>query len=302
MIGKKPTTLFHAKVAEALKYGWFRAFLPPELGGICHSMAEALYILKRAALQDGSLGWAVNLGSGTSWFYPYVDKRMAETCWGNPEAIVAGSGEKGHLEAALNGQWYLSGYWPRCTAAPWASWFTLNAQTAEGQNWTCLVPAKELQLQTNTWQQFGLQHSGTFAVEAAKIKLQSNQVFSLDKPNWTTGHFTELWSFPNFARVCMSASFLGLFEGLYEQFLKELGKSSHHMSIKRQLQNWEYQLFNEIDQGDAAMKALVKWHQKAIDISLILYREAGMRMGQVGHPLHLSWSDFMTAAHHPYLW
>lgn len=289
-------------VASAQQAGWFKIFLPPSLGGPCATMVDALFILRQAAIQDGSLGWAVNLGAGASWFYPYVSFELAQKCWGFSHAIVAGSGEMGHLKWNKAGNGLLSGYWSRCTAAPWASWFTLNAKTEEGQVWTCVVPRHQVTLHSSTWTQFGLKGSGTYGVETQNIFVPPHQIFSIEKPQWSAGHFTENWPFPIFARICMSASFFGLWQGLIQQAIQHNGKSSNHGRIERHIQNWENQLHREAIQPGPSILSLVTLHKEAMDLAMAVYRESGMRIGQLGHPLHVAWADFMTAAHHPYVW
>ncbi len=302
MGGEAPYSTYQDKVDSAIESGWFRVFLPPSLGGICSQMSEALSILTESARINGSLGWAVNLGAGASWFYPYVSVQMAEKVWGNPQAIVAGSGKIGQLELLKDGQARLTGFWPRCTAAPWATWFTLNAQTKDGQVWTCMVPREEVLLHPDAWQQFGLNQSGTYAVEAVQVLLQAPQVFSTEEARWRSGHFTEQWPFPHFARACMSATFLGLWKGLHGQYLKEAGRSVHHEKMQGLVGEWEHLLYIGVNQADISETELTTVHWAAMDLALILYRDAGMRIGQLGHPMHVAWSDFMTAAHHPFLW
>src|SRR5690554_10036 len=67
---------------HAFARGWFKIFLPEILGGAGCSFPEALGVLETAARLQGSLGWMVNLGAGSSWFYPYMAEGTAFMCWG----------------------------------------------------------------------------------------------------------------------------------------------------------------------------------------------------------------------------
>jgi hypothetical protein len=101
-------------VRALVQHGLFRLWIPKRCAGFELDLPEALQIYEAAARLDGSIGWAVMIGSGGGLFAAYLDASTANAIYARPEAVVAGSG----APDAICKRWrrmgrFLRGTWER---------------------------------------------------------------------------------------------------------------------------------------------------------------------------------------------
>jgi alkylation response protein AidB-like acyl-CoA dehydrogenase len=78
------------QVAGALlRHGLFRLWVPKKCAGFELDLPEALEVFEGAARLDGSIGWAVMIGSYGGLFASQLDAATANTVFARPEAVVA---------------------------------------------------------------------------------------------------------------------------------------------------------------------------------------------------------------------
>jgi len=100
-------------VVRALtQHGLFRLWIPKRCGGFELDLPEALQIYEAAARLDGSIGWAVMIGSGGGLFAAYLDSPTASSIYARPESVVAGSGAPDGRAFREKGGYRVSGCWP----------------------------------------------------------------------------------------------------------------------------------------------------------------------------------------------
>src|SRR6185437_5379808 len=75
-----------------VRHGLLRLWIPRRTAGLELSLAEALQVYEAAACIDGSVGWAVMIGSGGGLFAAYLSAQAAHAIYSPAAAVIAGSG------------------------------------------------------------------------------------------------------------------------------------------------------------------------------------------------------------------
>jgi alkylation response protein AidB-like acyl-CoA dehydrogenase len=120
-------------VATALaQSGLFRLWVPKSAAGLELSLPEALQVYAAAARIDGSIGWAVMIGSGGGLFAAYLGEEVARSIYERPDALIAGSGSPEGRAERVAGGYRATGHWRYASGADYATTFTANCLVTEG--------------------------------------------------------------------------------------------------------------------------------------------------------------------------
>jgi alkylation response protein AidB-like acyl-CoA dehydrogenase len=119
-------------VRALVQHGLFRLWIPKRCGGFELDLPEALQIYEAAARLDGSIGWAVMIGSGGGLFAAYLDVATASSIYARPEAVIAGSGAPDGRAFRERGGYRVSGCWHYASGAHYATTFTANCLVMDG--------------------------------------------------------------------------------------------------------------------------------------------------------------------------
>jgi len=119
-------------VRALIQHGLFRLWIPKRCAGFELDLPEALQIYEAAARLDGSIGWAVMIGSGGGLFAAYLDASTANAIYARPEAVIAGSGAPDGRAQRERGGYRVSGCWHYASGAHYATTFTANCLVMEG--------------------------------------------------------------------------------------------------------------------------------------------------------------------------
>jgi len=119
-------------VRALVQHGLFRLWVPKRCAGFELDLPEALQIYEAAARLDGSIGWAVMIGSGGGLFAAYLDASTANSIYARPEAVVAGSGAPDGRAIRERGGYRVSGCWHYASGAHYATTFTANCLVMDG--------------------------------------------------------------------------------------------------------------------------------------------------------------------------
>jgi alkylation response protein AidB-like acyl-CoA dehydrogenase len=119
-------------VRALMQHGLFRLWIPKRCAGFELDLPEALQIYEAAARLDGSIGWAVMIGSGGGLFAAYLDVATANSIYARPEAVVAGSGAPDGRAQRERGGYRVSGCWHYASGAHYATTFTANCLVMDG--------------------------------------------------------------------------------------------------------------------------------------------------------------------------
>lgn len=118
-------------VQALVEAGLFRLWIPKSCGGFELPLVGALKVYEAAAALDGSVGWAVMIGSGGGLFAAYLESDVAREMFAAPNSIVAGSGAPlGRAERVRDG-YIVNGRWPYASGAHYATTFTANCVLTE---------------------------------------------------------------------------------------------------------------------------------------------------------------------------
>src|SRR3984893_5436060 len=119
-------------VRALVQHGLFRLWIPKRCAGFELDLSEALQIYEAAARLDGSIGWAVMIGSGGGLFAAYLDSSTANGIYARPEAVIAGSGAPDGRAQRERGGYRVSGCWHYASGAHYATTFTGNCLVMDG--------------------------------------------------------------------------------------------------------------------------------------------------------------------------
>ena len=119
-------------VRALVQHGLFRLWVPKRAAGFELDLPEALQVYEVAARLDGSIGWAVMIGSGGGLFAAYLDAATANSIYGRPEAVIAGSGAPDGRAIRERGGYRVSGCWHYASGAHYATTFTANCLVMDG--------------------------------------------------------------------------------------------------------------------------------------------------------------------------
>ncbi|MBS0417645.1 MAG: acyl-CoA dehydrogenase family protein [Proteobacteria bacterium] len=130
--GDRRARLPKAVVRALVQHGLFRLWIPRRCGGFELGLPEALRIYEAAARLDGSIGWAVMIGSGGGLFAAYLDPATAISIYARPESVIAGSGAPDGRALREKGGYRVNGCWRYASGAHYATTFTANCLVMDG--------------------------------------------------------------------------------------------------------------------------------------------------------------------------
>jgi len=293
---------------------YFHLFVPVVYGGHEASIAEGLEVIYNVSQLNGALGWVLNLGAGAAFFSRSFDPTTAAEIFDHPSTILAGSGAVGGQARYINGKYIIAGQWGKCSGAAHATHFTFNASLKDGTSHAFIIPREEVQL-VDDWPIFGLKPTSSNGISIDKKIISERFKFDIEQvknhPHYTTFQL----SFMTFARLCMSASYLGIIScylrqltASYDQTNRELPASA--LLLEQHLQRGTQQLFSiaEVygidpsgktsDAVEALYQGLPKFHRSLSVQVHQTFLDAGLAVTQENQLLHWAWRDAMTAGQH----
>ena len=177
--------------AELVRHGLFRLWIPKRAAGFELSLPEALQVYEAAARIDGSVGWAVMIGSGGGLFAAHLRPEAADSIYSRPDAVIAGSGSPDGRAERVDGGYRVTGRWRYASGADYATTFTANCLVTErgrqvvGQDGSPLIRAMAFDASQvkviSAWDTSGVRGTGSddFEVQEAFVpEARSFSVFS----------------------------------------------------------------------------------------------------------------------------
>lgn len=199
-------------VVDALRRaGLFKAYLPADLGGLGLALPDACETIARVAHADGAAGWAVMIGAGPNWFAGHMPDALAREVFAAPDSVVAGSGATGRARAVAGGL-CVDGRWPWCSGAPWATWFTFNAELPDGEIRTVAVPAGSVCVEPGTWDVRGLRATASLTAALTGVLVPDDHTFAVDERRPRRDEPIFRVPFLTFAQTTMAAVTVGLLD------------------------------------------------------------------------------------------
>jgi alkylation response protein AidB-like acyl-CoA dehydrogenase len=172
-----------------LEEGFFRLWIPRANDGLELPLLDALRIYEAAAAIDGSLGWAVMIGTGGGLFAAWLPQSGAQELFAPPQALVAGSGAPTGLAERVPGGYRVRGGWRFASGAHYASVFTAACvvtaggspvHTAAGLPLVRAMSIGPAQVRIlDTWDPIGMRGTGSHDFEVHDAFVPEHHSFSV---------------------------------------------------------------------------------------------------------------------------
>ena len=296
-------------IQNLFRHKLLKIWVPQSLGGLECNFQQGLIILEQAAAHQGSLGWLINLGSGTNYFGPDFSPDLARETFAPTDAWLAGSGRPSGTLVKEGDAWFLSGQWPWCTGAAQASCFTLNACLPGGGITSVVLPAQGL-IKHRHWPYAGLHLTSSWEVEAKHLQVHPRQFFCVGKRQAYDWPLSTL-DFNDFASLCMRASWLGMLRGFLEcshplaakkpSFARILEKLSHSHSSAFNLVLQAADAFEnkpEVEFSSEGLNPLLKEQRQLV---MEAFWHGGTSMAHAERPWYKAWMDLLLCGQHTLL-
>jgi alkylation response protein AidB-like acyl-CoA dehydrogenase len=186
------------EISDALvRHELFRLWIPQHAAGLEVSLTEALQIYEAAACIDGSVGWAVMIGSGGGLFAAYLSPQTAHAIYSPADAVIAGSGAPDGLAERVAGGYRATGHWRYASGADYATTFTANCKIVErgspvlASDGTPLIRAMAFDASQvkviPAWDTSGMRGTGSDDFEVHEVFVPEERSFSVltDRPRAT---------------------------------------------------------------------------------------------------------------------
>jgi len=295
---------------------WFKLFVPKAYNGLELSMENGCRELLKIAEIQGGLGWTVNLGAGANWFSGFFEDEVAKTLFMPENAVIAGSG-------MTNGEWMstsigfeITGEWSKCTGANHATLFSLTANNSTEGSKIFVVPKEKVSLSAEKWPIMGMRNSSSFGIVLNKAKVPNGYDFQMNIVKNHEDYGVFHIPFQAFARLCMSASYLGVVKCLVNLCQTDLKKpmvleiiekdlnpliqvaEEHLYEIANRVENLSsdgnYSEFNE----DKMRKQLGENNISIFEVVQKLFLAGGLPFIEEDTLIHWAYRDVLTAVQH----
>ncbi len=221
--GGIPDTLLQWLYEEKL----FKLFIPEELGGRMLDLPAALRVFQKVSETEGNMGWLTAIGSGGGMFIPNIEKSLAEQLFKDEKAVIAGSGYPNGKARKIDGGYIVSGEWKYCSGSPFASFYTANSQTEEGEIRSFIFMPHQVEI-IEDWNALGLRGTGSHTIRVRNALVSDEYTFKLDVPKNEYAGPVHRFPFLPFSQ----ASFMSVCLGITMHFYQEA-----RQIVKRRIKN-----------------------------------------------------------------
>lgn len=184
-----------ADIIEQLKAaGVFRMTTPRIYGGLELDYPSILQVLRELAQIDSSIGWVSMLGVGHAPHLALLPRKTLDTCYSNPDMVLAGSAAPAGKGEVVPGGYRVSGRWPFASGCQNATWLFAGFMamrdgkpvlTASGKPVVrhAVLPASAWTIE-DTWHVAGLKGTGSNHIRLHDVFVPELSTFAYnDKPS-----------------------------------------------------------------------------------------------------------------------
>lgn len=201
--------LLEDRLAYCYQEKWFKIFVPKSYGGLELSMKDACKKLNEISSIQGGLGWTINLGAGANWFSGFFEEQVAQKVFFDDKIVIAGSGYLGGNWKLTKDGFIVNGSWTKCTGAAHATYFSVISENELGEEKIFIVPRTEVQLDREDWQIAGMKNSSSFKIILENSFVPAGYDFKMNDVRNHHEYKAFHIPFDPFARLCITASYLG---------------------------------------------------------------------------------------------
>lgn len=285
----------------------FKCFVPRALGGLQLDLHAASELLIKTARIHGGLGWVHNLVAGANYFCGFFDEATAREIYTPYNCISSGSGFSSGTSVKKENSFSINGSWKKCSASAHASHFTFNALNEKGISNSYIIPANQVQI-TPDWNSFGLKTTSSNSIIITAQEIPLNYTFNIGDQRSFFDYPIYQVPFESFARICLSATFQGMIEGLLTDFnttrpTQDIIEAQQMIvklkAIREELIN-AVQSNSELKNNNYATyyKQLGKFHVELFSRLMELFAQGSMAYTEENTLVHWRFRDIMTAIHH----
>ncbi len=310
------TYLSESRLNELYQGNLFKLFVPKVYHGLELSLRDGMIELMNVAEMQGGLGWTLNLGAGANWFSGFFNAKAAQEIFLPNQGVIAGSGFTSGNFSKVDTGFLIDGSWSRCTGAKHATFFSLNAKNEDGIVKSFVIPRHQVELADEKWPIFGLRNSSSYAINIQEEVIPDSYKFAINTIQNPNAYVVHKVPFETFARLCMSASFIGIvkcflnkcidhplnnFSLKYckEELIPELEKAKENCLVwsDKVTQSIDKDQFNS-EEAQEMQKSLGNTNVKLYDKVQQLALKAGLPIVEEDNLVHWSYRDILTAVQH----
>jgi indole-3-acetate monooxygenase len=230
-----------AVVRSLQRYGLFRLWVPKKCAGFELDLPEALEVFEAAARLDGSIGWAVMVGSQGGLFASQVDAVTANSLFARPESVIATAMVPEGRAVRVAGGYRVTGCWHYATGAPYATTFLANCMVIDSgtvafgdkghpDTRAVLLDSSQVSI-VPSWDASGLRGTGSDDFEVRDVVVPEQRTFALSQP--APRESGPLYRLPS--GTVMELSIVAVALGIVQHALDEFAPITRHKknSIER---------------------------------------------------------------------
>lgn len=217
---RRPSDRLPAAVHAALvASGLWKLWVPQVHGGLEQDLPASLALFERAAAVDGSLGFALAIGTGGGLFAAWLPEATARDIFTPEAALIAGSGAPTGtarpLEDEPQGGLVVTGEWRYASLIHSATWVTASVRVADSDAVVAVaVPAGEVEI-LQRWQADALAGTDSQDLRMSDVRVPSARVFDLTSPPRLAGALYR-FDFMALASAAFASVAVGIARGAVE--------------------------------------------------------------------------------------
>jgi alkylation response protein AidB-like acyl-CoA dehydrogenase len=252
--------------------GFYRMYVPTDIGGLETSPADSARVFERLAQGDAACGWVAFIAATSGSTLARIPAGTAKAIFTKPETMIAGvfaptgravqdtdgfrvSGKWQWGSGTQNADWVLGG----CSILDTAGEI-LNAKAPTSM---CLMPASAIDF-ADTWHVSGLQGTGSTDYSVSNLKIENEHVVGLVEQKPPAG---PLYQFPHFTLLALgiAAVAMGIARAALDE-LVTLAASKKRVGTSSTLATRAHTHI-EVARAEAALRSARAFFYSAIDIA-----------------------------------
>lgn len=306
----------------------FKLFVPNEWGGRMTAFPKALRLFEECAWIDGSLGWAVTIGSGGGIFVPLMSASVGRRVFLDAPAVIAGSGTPTGVAIPQDGGYVVNGSWKYCSGSPYATTFTVSAKVDRSEEIRAFIlQPNQVEIYPD-WHAIGLKATGSHQISVNNVWVPEEMTFTFSQIKNEQDHLIYQYPFlpfslASFAVVCLgivrhfleatqawvqqkpdwpmerSQSILNCLKAHQEKY--EVSRRQFYRTLDS---SWE-ELIHHHQLSDETQQQVMDQSKESARVARTCGQEIFPRLGvsamMENLPINQIWRDLLTASQHTFL-
>ncbi|MCJ7840967.1 acyl-CoA dehydrogenase [Lederbergia sp. NSJ-179] len=211
----------------------FKLFVPEALGGKMLELPDALRVFQKVSEIEGNAGWLTAIGSGGGMFVPNIQKPLVEHLFKDEKAVIAGSGYPNGEVRKIDGGYIVSGEWKYCSGSSFASFYTANSTTENGEIISFIFMPNQVEI-IEDWNALGLRGTGSHTIRVRNALVSEEYTFQLAVQQNEYAGPVHRFPFIPFSQASFTSVCLGIAMHFYKEARRIVKKRA-----KNEPKRWE---------------------------------------------------------------